>query len=77
MKNKAFFKGVLPIFMGVLCSICGGASAQNLPVNPQEEQVVDAIAANAGEYNEVDLGYMPNNIPSNVYGMQQKAWNNP
>ena len=77
MGNKVFLKGAVPVFAGVLCSICSSVLAQNLPVNTQEEQVADAMAANAGEYSDVDLGYMPNNIPSNVYGMQQKAWNNP
>lgn len=77
MKKDLLFGGVLPVLMGVCLVASGSGSAQHLPVNVQEEQLSDALAANAGDYSEVDLGYMPNNISSNVYGMQQKAWNNP
>ena len=72
MKKKILFRGVLPVLTGVLGAIVSPVCAQvNLPTDPQAQQVADAIAGAAGEYDEVNLDYI------HPLGMQQKAWNNP
>ena len=72
MKKKMLFRGVFPVLTGVLSVIALPVFAQmNLPTDPQAQQVADAIAGAAGEYDEVNLDYI------HPLGMQQKAWNNP
>lgn len=71
MKKEVLFGGVFPVLMGGALVFCGTVCAQHLPTDPHSAQVADAIAADAGEYDEVNLDYI------HPLGMQQKAWNNP
>ncbi len=72
MKKKVFLRDVLPVLMGVFGVCVSPVFAQQVPADTQSAQVADAIAANDGEYEEVNLDYA--NLP---LAMQQKAWNNP
>ena len=71
MKKDVLFWGVLPVIMGVCFVTSEHVLAQHLPTDTRSAQVADALAADAGEYDEVNLEYI------HPLGMQQKAWNNP
>ena len=74
VKKRVLLRGVLPVLTGILGVVSTAVLAQtNLPTDPQEAQLADALAGTAGEYEEVDMDYM--RLPS--LGLQQKAWNNP
>ena len=71
MKKDVLFWGVLPVLMGICTVSSRTIFAANLPTDTRSAQVADALAADAGEYDEVNLDYI------HPLGMQQKAWNNP
>ncbi len=55
----------------VLATTFGARAQQLSPTDTQSAQISDAIAQDAGEFDQVNLDYI------HSLGMQQKAWNDP
>ena len=72
MMTKKILKNSYFGIMAIALSVSTAAfSQQMLPMDTEAAQLEDAMAQTAGEFDQMDLGYI------HSLGMQQKAWNDP